>query len=1188
MPKILMVLDGEFRFSVAGNTPDFTYVALVTALTAAGHQITKAHRETDAGADFSSFDFSSTVNLLQFDLLWLIGFDGRNLGGTTTKLPDVQLAAIARFMESGGGVFATGDHDSIGADMCGFIPRVRAMRSWFGTSPDDPASPMPAFFPRNFPPFGSQRADTTQLNPAGDYDLNNDGTNDGFVWFENQSDSIPQPIMLVSPTHPIMKRGTREVTVFPDHMHEGNTLGEVPGYDYVNAAVAAGGTTFSEFPMVAGHRELPAVIATGRTTQFSSRFANNNTAIDPVPSGLKTVSSLSVYDGRAVGVGRIVTGSTFHHYVDINLTGDSRIDTASEFALTGPDAAKNHGFNDAPSVFDDIKAVFDNIATWVARPRPKIQLVLDRSTFSQAEAAADPNFAGAILVTVDGLKPNQFPGGGVTTLAPTAAQLASWAPQIVAQEPTGLSVVATSVASDDPTLADRLQRITFSYRVTATSAAFGFTDDFNHVRIDASLGSTAVASPLTDSAQITLVKSANPFMLDLANGNTTPWLSSDVRVFRIVAGAPGSPLPGTATRAQAITHLRTLVNTLTAAQFDALATDETASALSPFATTTGTPSRPVYNFAVARVRLPATGASASDVRVHFRIFTTQTTAALTYDAPGGVPTGGYRVTTGADPVALPGRNGAGTEWLSFPMFAAARAATPSAQTDAENLQATIAPGAVTFFGCLIDNNLAGAYLPPTPGGGAPVDLPTLLMGEHQCVVAEIHYPGTPIPDGANPFTSDKLSQRNIALSAIANPGVDASRTALHTFEIDAAPSAGDLAPDELLLEWLGDPPEGTEVRLQIPSWDAPQVVEVADALYPRHEIRAAEPHTVAIPGGGTRFIPVPPSSQRQTGVIVVQFPLGVEKGQRFDLAVRQISNRGRVVEAAPSVTRTVSREDAARLLKQFEIPVRQPEDGREERAQESLPLGVFELDAVHTLITDLSVINAKGDHALIIEHPTPEDVAVARRSSGHWRETIGAFQLGVPVSVKGDMLPYHLRLLSVLRWRAEHLNAESRWHAAFLRYVELTAEKVRALGGDPSTVPATPTGEIGQEGEHGGVIDPDHTGGDHDRSGSDWRSLDSDEAEWLSDIDDPGDDEATRGGVWSGKVSGLVFDHFADFTGFILETYAGSHRRFISREPAVRDLIETARCERTTVTVITVSHDNRHVRHILVRGSQPE
>ena len=46
--------------------------------------------------------------------------------GTNDRRPisDDELLAIARFMEAGGGVYATGDHDSVGSDMAGRIPRA--------------------------------------------------------------------------------------------------------------------------------------------------------------------------------------------------------------------------------------------------------------------------------------------------------------------------------------------------------------------------------------------------------------------------------------------------------------------------------------------------------------------------------------------------------------------------------------------------------------------------------------------------------------------------------------------------------------------------------------------------------------------------------------------------------------------------------------------------------------------------------------------------------------------------------------------------------------------------------------------------------------------------------------------------------------------------------------------------------
>ena len=131
--KVLIVLDSIYRFgngAMPTGGQEFTFTTLVDALTAAGMQVTKAHRGSDSTADLQNFVFA-TANLLAFDVIWLIGFAGRNNplnppSGSSTLggLGSTQLNAIAAFMEAGGGVFATGDHDSIGADMSGYLPRV--------------------------------------------------------------------------------------------------------------------------------------------------------------------------------------------------------------------------------------------------------------------------------------------------------------------------------------------------------------------------------------------------------------------------------------------------------------------------------------------------------------------------------------------------------------------------------------------------------------------------------------------------------------------------------------------------------------------------------------------------------------------------------------------------------------------------------------------------------------------------------------------------------------------------------------------------------------------------------------------------------------------------------------------------------------------------------------------------------
>ena len=1057
---VLIVLDGGYRFGSGATPPsdidiDFTYSTLVGALEGVGMAVTKAHRQLDSTATpgWTMFQFDALPpghSLLEFDAIWLIGLQGRNVQLPNSSpsgafaLSDSQLKEIARYMDAGGGVFATGDHDSIGADMCGRIPRVRAMRAWYGEG--DSFTDIPANLPRNNPRSGATRKDTTRRNlVAGQYGAasNPDGATD-HVWFENQSDSVPQPIVpATSPAHPILRRGGNDIKVYPDHMHEGKCLDDVPGYNY-DQILDFDGQSFLEFPTIDSPQERPKIIASGSTQTFVSRNAVSGTLVEgSAAANADSVPTLSIYDGRAVGVGRVVTGSTFHHYVDINLTGDTDIVMGTPQNRTGPDAAKGVGFNADSTVFDDIKAVFVNITNWLARPRPVITLTLERSTFGQDEVTGNPHFAGAIRVSVDGLRPGDFPGGPVTTGPFNPA----WAPVVTAAGAAFIAITPVDVFSDDPAMPERLQRFTFIYDVDFSDSAFG--DQV--VPINASLTTPAAPPPLTDTAFFQLVASANPFMLDLDGGNDKTWLSSDLKVFRVVAGnsVHGVTLPDNATRAQAFTFINTLKNNITVAQFESLTGNQQASALSSMPTTTMS-GKNVYNFAIARVRRNGTLLSADDVRVFFRIFTSQTTAALTYH--GGVGDG-YPKTGGGAPIALPGQSGG--QWLSFPCFSEDRNADPNAQHDDQNVRTIDNAESEEFFGVLLDTNLAVNYLPTVPGGGGGnQSLRTLLAGEHQCLIAQVEFTGTPIPNGATPWTSDKLSQRNIAISEVANPGMTASRAAFHTFEIEATPQpiADGMPPDELLLDWSPTIPDNSFARIHIPGWNAQDVVELADRLYPRHEIKAIDEHTIEIPAGGMRYVPLPRSFYRQTGVLTVDLPLGIKKGQRFDVSVRQITNRGRNIQWPIPRVEEISLQEAARLL-----------GAAGETPQASaVKKGVFDLGDNRSLVTDLAVFDDAGDHALLIEHPDPELVAKARADARMWRETIGAFQLGIPVSTRKDMLLDHMRLFSLMQWRLAHMPRQSRWYATMRYYVALLSDKVQALGGNPWGVPATPDGAIPQ------------------------------------------------------------------------------------------------------------------------------
>ena len=332
----------EFIRTISGSVPHFTSPV-----------VTKAHRDTDVrgAADMEHFRFDAH-DLSHWDVIFLIGVAGP--GETAAGLSDAELVALTKFMNNGGGVFATGDHEDLGVEMCGRVPRVRSMRKWYYPGPGplgEPGAPTA---------IGSGRVETTQP-----------GHSETFLHFDDQSDDIPQPLTLRFYTqrvgifllnrypHPLLCGPKGPITVAPDHMHEGEVI--VP-WDTTQSLTFAG-QSFVEYPTSAGGvKPVPQIVAWGKV------LAENNTATEGAHTGdpydVATPRSFGVvgaYDGHQAGVGRVAVDSTWHHFFDINLIGDP----VAPFP-------KNEGFNasaDGQAALDEIRAYYRNLVTWLAPPR---------------------------------------------------------------------------------------------------------------------------------------------------------------------------------------------------------------------------------------------------------------------------------------------------------------------------------------------------------------------------------------------------------------------------------------------------------------------------------------------------------------------------------------------------------------------------------------------------------------------------------------------------------------------------------------------------------------------------------------------------------------------------------------------------------------------------------------------------
>jgi hypothetical protein len=70
--------------------------------------------------------------------------------------------------------------------------------------------------------------------------------------------------------------------------------------------------------------------------------------------------------------------------------------------------------------------------------------------------------------------------------------------------------------------------------------------------------------------------------------------------------------------------------------------------------------------------------------------------------------------------------------------------------------------------------------------------------------------------------------------------------------------------------------------------------------------------------------------------------------------------------------------------------------------------------------------------------------------------------------------------------------------------------------------------------------------------------------------------------AFTGKIAGLIFDHFGDFDGFLLETEEGE-RKFLSREKDVEELAERAWRERLRITVCAERDQPHRPLSIIIR-----
>jgi hypothetical protein len=310
------------------------------------------HDFTYQGFRFDQTEADGSLIINHFDQIWCFGFApgndqpnnldpavDANVGAHPWATTTTELEKLAKWMiERKGGLFGTGDHHYLGASLCSRIPRLGVMRRW------TVADGVPTI-------GGTTRLDTNRpvslAQKSGSAEIPNiverDATPQVIDWVEEYSWSswvfsryrAPHPILC----HPTLG----PINVMPDHPHEGRCF-DPSDPTWVStrrdSSYNFNGFGGEQFPTVSGIRPLPKIIAWGNTLADPPLdFEKGNQPARHFPM-------ISVYDGQKIGIGRVVTDSTWHHWFNMNLDG-----LATEADKTE---------------YEKIKRYYINIGVWLA------------------------------------------------------------------------------------------------------------------------------------------------------------------------------------------------------------------------------------------------------------------------------------------------------------------------------------------------------------------------------------------------------------------------------------------------------------------------------------------------------------------------------------------------------------------------------------------------------------------------------------------------------------------------------------------------------------------------------------------------------------------------------------------------------------------------------------------------------
>lgn len=570
-----------------------------------------------------------------------------------------------------------------------------------------------------------------------------------------------------------------------------------------------------------------------------------------------------------------------------------------------------------------------------------LSFIVNKSTFGLdevKEAIKNNNgvFSSAFWLALDDFSIDTFNSFQVAIPTPTGPFFGQ------PGSPAGITISATPATPsgntpaqpipiyEDQTNTSKIQRIRFSFDVTfanplTTPFPSSGTMDYPLTATFTTAGQTVPGVNSSDTINFELASGEDPYFsnMDPTNNNALAWLSQDLRVFPLIQSAsalPGDPMaPVFSSGQKPYDYIQSLISYLNgSATYTVPVPPSSPDPLNGLPNQQGyetgdTSVMPQdstgaqnYNFAIARVRLTSnlqgSASEATDVRVFFRLWIAPScdtdfnpnTTYLSSPAYPGKPTKPLASSANLPP------DPTGQNIRTTPFFCTDNVGTndytasyPHNSTQNNNIQSIEIPavpgqdGVWTYYGCFLDvydqhNN-------------------SLYPGTHHCLVAQIAYDDAPVDYSSgvdtSPFNSDKLAQRNLQISSSGNPGPISTHRVPQAFDTRPSPqifnSAGALvsAPDELMIDW-GDTPTGSTAHVYWPQVEAADVVSLATRVYGPNSFVASDNHTISFPvaSKGVTYLPIPYADGKNfAGLLTVDLPLGVKKGQEFNIVVRRVA-----------------------------------------------------------------------------------------------------------------------------------------------------------------------------------------------------------------------------------------------------------------------------------------------------------